>query len=92
LLTGAIIRVNAAFCEITGYVAPEVIGRNPLLLQAGRHDRAFYQALWTKLPFLNTTSVGIERMPKRAASACSSSVLTLARRAAEKRQPITGLT
>ncbi len=25
-LTGAIISVNAAFCEITGYAAPEVIG------------------------------------------------------------------
>ncbi|MER2515502.1 MAG: EAL domain-containing protein [Candidatus Accumulibacter phosphatis] len=48
-LTGAIISVNAAFCAITGYAAPEVIGRNPRLLQSGRHDRAFYQALWTGL-------------------------------------------
>ncbi|MCB1932399.1 MAG: EAL domain-containing protein [Candidatus Accumulibacter sp.] len=48
-LAGAIISVNAAFCEITGYAAAEVIGQNPRLLQSGRHDRAFYQALWASL-------------------------------------------
>ncbi|MCB1964688.1 EAL domain-containing protein [Accumulibacter sp.] len=48
-LAGAIISVNAAFCEITGYAAPDAIGQNPRFLKSGRHDRAFYQALWASL-------------------------------------------
>lgn len=44
-----IIRVNAAFEEISGYRAEEVIGRNPRLLQSGRHDAAFYQAMWASI-------------------------------------------
>jgi diguanylate cyclase (GGDEF)-like protein/PAS domain S-box-containing protein len=41
--------VNPAYSEITGYSADEVVGRNPGLLRSGRHDRAFYQAMWTSL-------------------------------------------
>ncbi|PTY36856.1 hypothetical protein BGP77_06105 [Saccharospirillum sp. MSK14-1] len=41
-----IIRVNAAFTEITGYREDEVIGRNPSLLSSGIHDESFYQQLW----------------------------------------------
>ncbi|WP_291995013.1 EAL domain-containing protein [Candidatus Accumulibacter sp. ACC003] len=48
-LTGAIISVNAAFTEITGYAAADVIGQNPRLLQSGRHDRAYFQAMWGSL-------------------------------------------
>jgi diguanylate cyclase (GGDEF)-like protein/PAS domain S-box-containing protein len=48
-LTGRIISVNPAFSEMTGYTAAEAIGRNPRLLQSGRHDRAFYQAMWASL-------------------------------------------
>ncbi len=46
---GAILRVNDAFTRITGYRAEEVIGENPRILQSGRHDRHFYQALWRDL-------------------------------------------
>lgn len=41
--------VNPAYTEITGYSEAEMIGQNPRLLQSGRHDRAFYQALWASL-------------------------------------------
>ena len=44
-----ILTVSRRFTEITGYTAEEVIGRNPRVLQSGRHDAAFYRALWSAL-------------------------------------------
>jgi diguanylate cyclase (GGDEF)-like protein/PAS domain S-box-containing protein len=44
-----ILRVNNAFTEITGYQPEEVIGRDPNVLNSGRHDRAFYDAMWRAL-------------------------------------------
>lgn len=38
--------VNRAFTTITGYQEEEVLGRNPRLLASGRHDDAFYDAMW----------------------------------------------
>jgi PAS domain S-box-containing protein len=46
---GRIVKVNCAFTEITGYSEAEVLGQNPRLLQSGRHDAAFYRALWAQL-------------------------------------------
>ncbi|WP_355660191.1 sensor domain-containing diguanylate cyclase [Halomonas salifodinae] len=39
-------RVNAAFSAITGYRAEEVVGKTPRIFKSGRHDEAFYTALW----------------------------------------------
>ncbi|MDD4881866.1 MAG: PAS domain S-box protein, partial [Gallionellaceae bacterium] len=44
-----IIAVNHAFTEITGYTEVEVLGKNPRLLQSGRHDEAFYQGIWKSI-------------------------------------------
>jgi diguanylate cyclase (GGDEF)-like protein/PAS domain S-box-containing protein len=44
--SGCIQAVNHAFTAITGYSESEVLGRNPSILASGRHDKAFYQALW----------------------------------------------
>ncbi len=44
-----IISVNPAFTAITGYAAADVIGRNPRAFSSGRHDKAFYAALWNEL-------------------------------------------
>jgi diguanylate cyclase (GGDEF)-like protein/PAS domain S-box-containing protein len=44
-----IMRVNQAFTSITGYLAEDVIGKNPALLSSGRQDDAFYQAMWESL-------------------------------------------
>lgn len=41
-----IITVNPAFTKVTGYSLNEVIGKNPSILSSGRHDLAFYQAMW----------------------------------------------
>ncbi len=43
---GVIEWANAAFTTYTGYSAAEVIGQNPKLLKSGKHDAAFYRALW----------------------------------------------
>lgn len=45
----AILRVNRAFEEITGYREQEALGRNPNMLSSGRQDARFYQALWERL-------------------------------------------
>lgn len=44
-----IIRVNQAFQDITGYSSAEVVGKNPRILSSGRHDEAFYTAMWQQL-------------------------------------------
>lgn len=41
-----ILRVNRAFTELFGYTSQEAVGATPKLLQSGRHDQAFYAALW----------------------------------------------
>ncbi len=44
-----IIRVNRAFTGITGYSPAEVMGKNPRIMSSGRHDRAFYDAMWQQI-------------------------------------------
>jgi PAS domain S-box-containing protein len=44
-----ILRVNAAFTQLTGYAAHEAIGQTPAILKSGRHDQAFYSQLWKTL-------------------------------------------
>lgn len=44
-----ILAVNPAFTSITGYEPEEVVGRNPKLLSAKTHSRAFYQEMWAQL-------------------------------------------
>jgi len=44
-----ILRVNRAFSAITGYSAEEVVGKNPSVMQSGRHDKAFYAEMWLQL-------------------------------------------
>lgn len=44
-----ILLVNRAFSETTGYSAEEAIGQTPRLLHSGRHDEAFYRAMWQSL-------------------------------------------
>lgn len=44
-----ILRVNQAFSDITGYSQAEAVGQTPRLLSSGRHDAAFYAAMWRSI-------------------------------------------
>ncbi len=44
-----ILMVNQEFTEITGYTAEEIVGKTPRLLKSGRHDTAFYDAMWKSI-------------------------------------------
>ncbi|PCJ29373.1 MAG: hypothetical protein COA90_11660 [Gammaproteobacteria bacterium] len=44
-----IVRVNDAFCAITGYKREEILNCNPRLLSSGKHDAQFYQKMWDSL-------------------------------------------
>ncbi len=44
-----ILRVNTAFTSTTGYTQDEVVGKNPRILSSGRHNDAFYAAMWESI-------------------------------------------
>lgn len=46
---GVIQTVNPSFTTLTGYSAEEVIGQTPAMLSSGRHDKAFYQSMWSSM-------------------------------------------
>ncbi|MEI8208377.1 MAG: CHASE domain-containing protein, partial [Methylococcales bacterium] len=47
-----ILRVNSAFTTITGYLAEDVVGKTPRVLQSGKQEASFYAAMWKSI---NTT-------------------------------------
>lgn len=51
-----IVRVNAAFTKATGYSAEEAIGQTPRMLSSGRHNAAFYNAMWEAINNTGTWS------------------------------------
>ncbi|NTV95515.1 MAG: EAL domain-containing protein [Thiobacillus sp.] len=44
-----IVDTNPAFTRITGHERADVLGRKPSILASGRHDRAYYAAMWQEL-------------------------------------------
>ncbi|HET9114448.1 MAG TPA: EAL domain-containing protein [Burkholderiales bacterium] len=46
---GIIVSVNRAFTAVTGYTAPEVVGKNSSILRSGRHNKSFYRAMWKEI-------------------------------------------
>ena len=47
--SGAILQVNDAFSEITGFSRAEVLNKNPRILSSGHQDKHFYDNLWRDL-------------------------------------------
>ncbi|MDI1299739.1 PAS domain S-box protein [Methylotenera sp.] len=41
-----ILKVNQAFCDITGYTTEEAVGHTPRLLSSSQHSEGFYDAMW----------------------------------------------
>lgn len=46
---GVILRVNRAFCTLTGYSAAEVHGKNMHMISSGLHDPVFYRTMWESI-------------------------------------------
>ena len=44
-----IISANPAFSEITGYSIEEIKGKDPGSFKSGKHDNAFYKAMWKSI-------------------------------------------
>ncbi|MCK9394387.1 MAG: PAS domain S-box protein [Methylobacter sp.] len=44
-----ILRINKAFTESTGYTEQEAVGQKISILKSGRHDAAFYRAMWESI-------------------------------------------
>jgi len=44
--TGCIVWINKAFCLLSGYSKPELVGQTPHLLSSGRQSTTFYRDLW----------------------------------------------
>jgi len=43
---GALVWVNPAFSELTGYSREEAIGQSPRILKSGVHEDSFYESMW----------------------------------------------
>lgn len=41
-----IVSTNAAFSRLMGYDCDELLGKRPSAFKSGRHDKAFYDAMW----------------------------------------------
>jgi len=44
-----ILSVNAAFTRLLGYSEQEMLGQTPRMFKSGRHDAAFYAAMWDSM-------------------------------------------
>ncbi len=74
-----IIRVNSAYTRITGYTQEEVMGHRPNVVSSGRHDKAFFEAMWHSLQQKHTWSGEIWNRSKDGAFYPTFMVITAVR-------------
>ncbi|AWB44621.1 nitrate/nitrite transporter [Paenibacillus sp. CAA11] len=48
-ISGTIMAVNPAFCQLTGYSEEEVVGEKPSVLKSGRQPKEFYNQMWAEI-------------------------------------------
>jgi diguanylate cyclase (GGDEF)-like protein/PAS domain S-box-containing protein len=84
--TPRILAVNQAFTTITGYEPDEVIGRNPNILNSGRQDRYFYEAMWDEL--LNSGYWQGELVNRRKSGETYSQFVTISSIRDAQQQPV----
>jgi len=48
-ISGKIVSVNKAFCQITGFTKEEAIGKTAKILNSGIHDKVFFENMWESL-------------------------------------------
>lgn len=46
---GKIIYANPAYVRISGYTKEELIGKNPSILNSGKHSKEFWRKVWAKI-------------------------------------------
>jgi len=45
-VAGAVVWVNPAFTQLTGYASPEIVGQSTRVLNSGQNKRALYEEMW----------------------------------------------
>lgn len=76
-----IIRVNPAFSIITGYRPAEVLGKDPHILNSGRHDETFFLKMWSALDQHGRWSGDIwNRRKDGSAVLCAQAISTISQR------------
>jgi len=47
--SGKIMSVNDAFCRISGYTEPELVGQSHRIINSGHHPKSFWQDMWRQI-------------------------------------------
>ncbi len=64
-IKGNITYTNEKFCQISGYSAEELIGKNHRVVKSNEHDRTFYRDLWTTISKGDTWRGEIKNLTKQ---------------------------